>query len=96
MSDAKSIMAKLDKIESGLLELNITLVEQGKDLKYHIKRSDQADAAIKLLSEELEAGEERINVKIEPIQRHVHMVEGIMKFIGLIALLAGIYQAFRP
>jgi hypothetical protein len=88
-------MAKLDKIEASLLELNITLVEQGKDLKYHIKRSDQADAAIKLLSDEMESGEERINTKIEPIQKHVTMVEGVMKFLALIALLAGIYQAFK-
>ena len=31
--------------------------------------------------------------KIEPIERHVHRVEGVLKFIGLLAVFASIIEA---
>lgn len=34
---------KLDKISEDLADIKITQVEQAKDLKYHIKRTDQIE-----------------------------------------------------
>lgn len=33
--------------------------------------------------------------KLEPVEKHVTMLNGVAKFIGLSALLAGIYSVFK-
>jgi archaellum component FlaC len=36
---------------------------------------------------------ELLEEDIKPIKKHVNMVEGALKFIGLMGILAGIYEA---
>lgn len=38
---------------------------------------------------------ELLEADVKPIQRHVSMVEGAIKFIGLLALLAGIIEGIK-
>lgn len=33
--------------------------------------------------------------EIRPIKKHVHMIEGAIKFIGLVGMIAGIVEAFH-
>jgi len=79
------IEQKLDKIAEELSEINVTLAEQNKDLKYHIHRTDLAEDHIKLLEN-----------KITPLDKHVTMIEGGLKLIGILStcvtLLAGIIK----
>ena len=84
MADNKEIKDILEKMDGRLDNMDITLTKQSKDLEYHIKRSDQADEAIKFL-----------DAKIKPLDKHVNMVEGALKLLGLLALVAGIYSAVK-
>jgi len=36
-----------------------------------------------------------LEAEIKPVKRHVDMVNGALKLLGLISLLLGIYEAFR-
>ena len=90
MVDNKELLAKLNKIEDKLDNLDgrvdnidITLAKQHVSLEYHIKRSDQADAAIKIVSDEL-----------SPVKDHVKAVNTLIKVlawsIGIVGTLVGI------
>lgn len=70
------IEQKLDKISEELAEINITLVEQNKDLKYHIHRTNLLEDHVKILEN-----------KLNPIDKHISMVEGGLKLVGILATL---------
>lgn len=55
MSDTKSILEKLDKLDSRLDGIDITLVKQNASLEHHIFRTDLAEQRI-------DDNEDRINV----------------------------------
>jgi len=38
---------------------------------------------------------ELLEKSLKPVQRHVDMVNGVLKFIGLLALFAAIYEAVK-
>ncbi len=95
MSDMKTVLEKLVKLDEKLDQLDgridnidVTMAKQQVSLDYHIKRSDQADNAIKILSEEL-----------EPVKSHVAAVNTIIKatawVIGILATLVAIYSALK-
>lgn len=76
---------KLDKIADDISEIKTQLAVYNEQLKYHIKRSDQADSAIKLLEE-----------RVKPVEKHVIFLNNVSKFIALIAsvvvFIATIYK----
>jgi fibronectin type 3 domain-containing protein len=70
---------KLEAMSKDMAEMKVSLAEQKESIKYHIYRTDLAEQNIELLRQEQ-----------KPIQEHVVFVSGAMKFIGAIALIAGL------
>ena len=73
---------KLDKIVEDISEIKVTLAKQAEQLEHHIYRTDLAEDHIKALE-----------TKLSPIEKHVTQVSGVLKFFGLVGVLAGIVKA---
>lgn len=67
---------RLDNIEK-------VLIAQEMNLETHMKRSDHLEEIV------LEERSKR-DKELEPIKKHINMVEGAFKLIGLIGLIVGI------
>lgn len=78
---------KLDQIEERLSSIDVTLVGQAADLKYHIKRTTLAEERM-----------EHIETQLEPIKKHVAVINGVFKFIGftvsVLGAVAGVAKIF--
>lgn len=86
--DDKKILDKLDKIEDRLDGIDITLAKQEINLAEHMRRSDSIESYVQHLED-----------KFVPVEKHVIMVNGIVKFIGIISIIGTIVltllQIFR-
>ncbi len=73
---------KFDKMDARLSSIDVTLVRNDANIAYHIKRSDQLDAALNIISK-----------KTEHIDKHVDTVKAVFKFsmwvAGSIVSIAG-------
>lgn len=79
LNKLEKIDEKLEKMDDKLGNIDVTLVAQAADLKYHIKRTTLAEKRM-----------EHIESQLEPIKKHVSMVHGAFKVIGVAAsALAG-------
>lgn len=67
-------------LDKRLDNIEKVMIVQEVNLKSHMQRSDHLEAIVESLQEK----------EIKPLTRHVAMVEGGIKLIGLIALLLGI------
>lgn len=85
----EKIHGTLDKLDSRLDTVDITLTKQEMNLCEHMKRSDRAEQMIEMLSKELK---HISNEEIKPVQKHVNMVQGAIKFIGVSATLIAILK----
>lgn len=81
--------SKIDKIVDDISEIKITLGAQHVTLVEHTRRSTLAEENLGILRTEL-----------KPIQKHVAMVTGALKLIGLVSvvvgIIAGIVQIIAP
>lgn len=86
--DDQKILDKLDKIEDRLDTIDQSLVKYNAQLEYHIQRSDNIESYVQHLED-----------KLIPVEKHVIMVNGIVKFIGIISIIGTIIltllQIFR-
>jgi len=73
------ILDKFDKLDNKIDNIDKTLVRQEESIKYHIQRTDL-----------LQKQTEKIETEIEPMKKHTAMVEGIIKFFGIIALFLSV------
>ena len=71
------IEEKLDRVESKLSSIDVTLAKQAKDLEHHIYRTDLAETNIELLRSEM-----------QPVKKHVALMDASLKVIGAIASIA--------
>lgn len=78
----KSVEDKLDKISERLDDIVKVQIEQAADLKHHIYRTDLAEARMDSIEEDL-----------KPIKKHVDMLNGALKAVGGLAVLASIVKA---
>lgn len=76
--------AKIDALDEHLGSIDITLVKQEASLSEHMKRSDSLEKMVNLLQSEL-----------KPIEKHVHAVDGVLKFLGALSILVGIAAAVK-
>jgi hypothetical protein len=86
LSKLEKIDIKVDRLQEDITEIKITaarheeiLIKQEKNIDYHILRTDLLQSEISNVRDEL-----------KPIHRHVNMVSGALKLIGLLGVLAGI------
>ena len=73
------IECKVDDVKDHCNSIDKTLIKNTADIEIHIKRTDIAEQNL-----------EKIRVEIKPINRHVIMMEGALKFVGVLALVAGL------
>jgi hypothetical protein len=73
---------KVDKILEKVSTIETTLAVQGSVLEEHQRRSLANEENVSLLREDF-----------KPIQRHVTLVEGGFKLLGIVSTIAGIATA---
>ena len=73
--------SKLDKIAERIEEIRIDLAEIRKDINYHIRRTDLAEDNIRML-----------RVELKPVEVHVERVNGGLKLLGLILVVAAVVK----
>lgn len=78
----KNVEDRLDRINERLDDIIKVQIEQAADLKHHIYRTGLAEDHLRKLEDEL-----------KPVKAHVSMVNGILKGIGGLAVLASIVKA---
>ena len=78
----KSIDDKVDGLGQRLEHISDVQRDQASDLREHITRTEIAEENISLLREQ-----------IQPIEKHVAMVHGVLKFVGLLATVASLVTA---
>ncbi len=70
---------KLDKLDSRIDNIDLTLVKQSVLLDEHIRRTGIAETNIDMLRADL-----------KPVEKHVSMIQGALKFIALVGVLSGL------
>jgi len=92
MFGKKDLLSAIDKVrktqeenhkevDTRLDNIEKILVVQEANLQIHMKRSDNLEKLVQTLQEK----------DIQPLRKHVNMVEGALKFIGLFGLAVGIF-----
>jgi hypothetical protein len=76
------VVDKMDSMYKTMQGQALTLTEQSVTLKEHIRRTELAEKNIEAIRREL-----------KPVQKHVAMVHGALKLIGLICLVGGFVVA---
>ncbi len=69
-----------DDTDRRLDNIEKVMIAQEINLTTHMRRSDNLEALLQTVKEQ----------DIKPIQRHVAMVDGVFKFLGLVSVLFGI------
>ena len=64
-------------VDSRLDSIEKVLISQEMNLKEHMRRSDNLEALVNLIQEK----------DLKPLHKHVSQVEGVFKFLGLVALV---------
>ncbi|HEY0750142.1 MAG TPA: hypothetical protein VGD26_03240, partial [Chitinophagaceae bacterium] len=80
--DVKNVDEKLDKISEHLNSIDVTLAKQAVQLEHHIYRTDLAEEHLKRLEQE-----------IKPMKKHVEQVNGALRLLGGLAVVAGFVKA---
>jgi uncharacterized coiled-coil protein SlyX len=75
----KLLLERTAKIEDRLISIDTTLAKQEVHLQEHMRRSAANERAVELLSQQL-----------SPIKKHVAMLEGSLKFVGILSLVLGV------
>jgi chromosome segregation ATPase len=73
------LLNKLDQLDERLHSIDVTLAKQEVNLQEHMRRTELLEAEVN-----------DVRASIEPVQDHVKIVNGILKFIGFLALLVGL------
>ena len=76
-----SLIEKIEKqhesVDKRLDNIEKVMLFQEINLKNHMKRSDSLEEIVNKIKEE----------DLKPLEKHVNMIEGIFKFLGLLALV---------
>lgn len=83
-NDMSYIHDLLTKLDLRLDDIHEVQVRHDENLKEHMRRSLANEQAVEALKQEL-----------TPVKKHIHMVQGVGAFIGLIAVIASIYAAVK-
>lgn len=77
------IEAKLDRIVDDVGELKINQAVMQEDVKHHVKRSDMLEELYISMKEK----------DVEPLQKDMNQIHGVVKFLGLLGILSTIILA---
>lgn len=76
------LVAKIEAVLGRVHSIDRTLVRQEQSLADHIRRTELAEESIKML-----------RTDFKPVQKHIYMVNGILKFIGFLTVVASLTVA---
>lgn len=83
-----TLHVKMDNVSEKLTSIDITLQRNTDSLELHMKRSDN-------LEKKLELQEDQFQKDLEPIKKHINMVTGVIKFLGISSTILGILKLFN-
>lgn len=83
----KSLLDKLDGISGTQNEMLVEIAEIKRDLAHHIRRTDLAEENLKLIRQEAAHQNQSLSASIQPIKRHVAMMEGALKLLGVLSIV---------
>ena len=83
-SKDEELKQTLEKINERLGSIDRSLIKNTGDLEKHILRTQQNEEMISLLRQD-----------VAPIKKHVNMVEGGLKLLGIISVIVGILKSFK-
>lgn len=87
---------KCDKLSERMSSVDKTLIGQHAVLDHHVYRTDLAEARMEKHENATSENFEKMEQKIEPIQKHVNYVHGGIKLITLISLITGtVYGIYK-
>ena len=82
-----TIKESIEEIKKDIGEIKTSQKVMERDIAHHIKRTDIAEENLKLLRGDL-----------RPVEDHVAMMNGALKFLGivsvLVAIVSGIFKIF--
>lgn len=81
------VEAKMDAQDARLDSIDRTQIKQEVNIGEHIRRTDLNEEQVKMNKAESDAKIESLRKDQEPLKRHVVIVEGMLKGLGLIAML---------
>lgn len=84
MSDnlLEKLYDKQDKMSEDLTEVKVILAKQEENIRIHIHRTNL-----------LEENTEMLRASMKPLEAHVNMVGGALKFLGVLGIFASITKA---
>jgi hypothetical protein len=78
-SNETIVLGKLEKIDEKLHIMDKTLVKQEENLKQHMYRTTLAEKRL-----------EHIENDLKPVKKHIARVDGVLKFLGIAAIVISI------
>jgi len=82
--DRDWLIEKIEKVVESIHSIDKTLAAQEVQLTEHIRRTQAAEDNIELLRKEL-----------KPVQEHVARMDGALRFLGILSLVAGVAAAIH-
>lgn len=83
----KRLEDKLDKVSDRLSDIDKNVAVYNQQLILHIEGTIQNREQLDLFRKKMEAD-------LAPVKKHIAMLEGILKFLGIVSLVAGIVKVF--
>ena len=80
------LLEKNDQMAADIGEIKIILARQEESLRYHIHRTELAENAIDINRKHLDVSIQRLNKELEPIKKHVILINAVFKIIGMIGV----------
>lgn len=81
MADIKSVIDKLDKMDTRLDSIDVTLGKQQVSLDYHIARTNQNEETIEILKNESD-------IRLRKLESWKDKFLGILAFLGFVSAIA--------
>lgn len=80
----EEISKRFDKVDERLIAIQTLQAVHGEQLKEHMRRSDLLEKRI-----------EQVDKELKPVEKHVAMMQGALKFIGLLGTIAALLLAIK-
>lgn len=80
----EEISKKLDRMDERLDNIQTLQAIHTEQLKEHMRRSDLLEKRI-----------EQVDLELKPVEKHVVMVHGVFKFIGILGTIMAIILAIK-
>ena len=80
----------MDETTKTLTQIQTDIAIIKNDLQHHIRRTDLAEENVKLIRDEMKFQNNGIKDELKPIKKHIAMVDGVVRFLGILSLALGV------